>query len=165
MRADLLLADGILRQCSRQAAGIEHADQKLDVGLLEAAGDLAVARDRTADRRGRQQHIIQQNTEATGEPVGWVWQILTGERAEQGRSLGIEREIDAGLQILVVATRSPREIPTGHIKPVEHHQHLRIAVCRLPGDETGVTRRVNLVRVDLHPAANRSLTVIDLHPW
>ena len=101
--ADLLLADRLAHEGRRQAAGVEHAHQEIDVRLLEAAGDLAVAGDRAADRRRRQERVVEQDAQPAREPVGRIGKVLAGERAEECRPRGVEREIDTGLQVAVVA--------------------------------------------------------------
>ena len=95
LRADPLFADRLAVEGGRQAAGIEDADERLDVALFEVAGDLPVRRDRAADRRSGEEDAVEDDPQPAGETVGRIGEIAAGEDTEQAGAGRIEREVHA----------------------------------------------------------------------
>ena len=76
---------------------------------------------------------------------------MTGERAKQRGARGVERKINAGLQIAVVARQGPQQIATGDVESIQNHQHLNATIGRAARDEATVFGRIHFGGIQLHP--------------
>ena len=110
------LADRLRGQGGRQAAGVEHVHQVVDLLLREAAGDFAAIGDRALDGRGRIQLAVEDDAQpAARSSIHRIGQVLAGEVREQLPALAIEVELHARPAGLVGAGRGLLQVVAGHV--------------------------------------------------
>ena len=129
--AHLLLADRPLVQGRGQAAGVEHADQKFDVFIVESSGDFAPIRNLTLEVRRREQLSVEHDSQsAEARRNGrFVRQVVVRQIAESLGPGAVEPKTHR-LASVAYYSRGARQVAARDVVTVDDDKHLGLLADR-----------------------------------